>query len=344
MIKKILIGLVIIIAGAVVVVVFSLVQFVRPAGSAREIAFTIEPGEGVHAISRNLKQAGLIDSSFIFESYIWLLRSDQKIIAGRYQLNRNQNIPQITKAIMAGPDQQPDQLTFIEGWNRHEYADALTKAGFHGDAFLTITASSTLWRDDYQLTDAVPLGHTLEGFLFPDTYQVARDSDEITLVSKMLANFERKVTPQMIQDMIKQNRSLYEVITMASIIEKEVPQASDRKMIADIFWKRLEANIGLQSDATVNFAKCSRSDDFVACEKTTRSTASDLQIDSPYNTYKYRGLPPGPISNPGLDSIMATLYPTANDYYYFLTDLKGKVYYARNLEEHKKNRELYLGK
>jgi UPF0755 protein len=344
MIKKILLTLTTIVVIAVGVIAFCLVQFFRPAGNAKEVVFTIEQGEGVHVISRNLKQAGLIDSSFIFESYIWLLRTDQKIIAGRYQLNRNLNIPQITKAIMAGPDQQPDQLTFIEGWNRHEYADVLTKAGFHGDAFLTITASSTLWRDDYQLTDAVPLGHTLEGFLFPDTYQVARDSDEITLVSKMLANFERKVTPQMIQDMIKQNRSLYEVITMASIIEKEVPQSGDKKMIADIFWKRIKAGIGLQSDATVNFAQCLTAADVVNCEKTTRPSLDDLQLDSPYNTYKYKGLPPGPISNPGLESIQAALYPTPNPYYYFLTDLKGKVYYARNLEEHKKNRELYLGR
>jgi len=245
---------------------------------------------------------------------------------------------------MAGATQQTGRLTFIEGWSRPEYAQVISNAGLKGSIFSTITASSTLWRDDYPLTSAVPTGNTLEGFLFPDTYQIDADSDELTLVSKMLANFERKVTPQMIQDMTKQNKSLYEIITLASIIEKEVPQAGDRKMIADIFWKRLEAGIGLQSDATVNFAKCSRSSDFINCEKTTRSTLADLQIDSLYNTYKYKGLPPGPISNPGINSIEAALYPTANDYYYFLTDLQGKVYYGRNLEEHKKNRELYLGR
>ena len=309
-------------------------ELVRPAASpARDIGFTVESGQGVNLISANLRRAGLIHSSFVFETYIWAIKSENKVIAGRYKLSSGMNIPQVTAALIRGTVAQNDKVTFIEGWNRNDNTDYLQRQGFNGQEYLQLTASSVTWRDDYPLTQAIPDNGSLEGFLFPDTYAVTQDTKVISIIDKQLQNFESKLTPTMIEDIRHSGHTLFQIVTMASILEKEVPQHADKKMIADIFWKRIKANIGLQSDATINF---------VTGKGTTRPSLDDLKIDSPYNTYKYKGLTPGPISNPGLESIQAALYPTPNPYYYFLTDKDGGVHYAKDLEGHKQNRVKYL--
>ena len=149
----------------------------------------------------------------------------------------------------------------------------------------------------------------------------------------MLDNFGHKVDSQRLTDIARQKKSLLEVITLASIIEREVQSPLDKKMVADIFDKRLAAGIALQSDATVNY---------LTGKKTTRPSGADLEINSPYNTYKYRGLPPGPIGNPGLASIDAVIYPTSNSYYYFITDKDGRAVYAKTYAEHLQNVQKYL--
>jgi len=309
-------------------------ELMRPAASpARDIGFTVESGQGVNLISANLRRAGLIHSSFVFETYIWAIKSENKVIAGRYKLSSSMNIPQITSALIRGTVTQNDKVTFIEGWSRQDSADYLQRQGFNSQEYLQLTASSATWRDDYPLTQAIPDNASLEGFLFPDTYAATQSTKVTTIIDKQLENFEAKITSAMIEDIRHSGHSLYQIITMASILEKEVPQHADKKMIADIFWKRIKANIGLQSDATINF---------VTGKGTTRPSLDDLKINSLYNTYKYKGLPPGPISNPGLESIQAALYPTPNPYYYFLTDKDGGVHYAKDLEEHKQNRVKYL--
>jgi UPF0755 protein len=141
----------------------------------------------------------------------------------------------------------------------------------------------------------------------------------------MLDNFNKKLTPELVTEINKQQKTVHEIITLASIIEKEVSNDNDRKLVADIFYKRLEKGIGLQSDATVNY---------VTGKSTTRPSAQDLAVDSPYNTYKYKGLPPGPISNPGISAILAAIYPTSNPYFYFLTTPDGKVIYSKAYQEH----------
>jgi len=137
----------------------------------------------------------------------------------------------------------------------------------------------------------------------------------------------------MTAQLLAQNRNLFETVILASIIEREALYDEDRAMIADIFLKRLDDNIGLQSDATINY---------ITGKKTTRPTFNDLQVDSPYNTYKYRGLPPGPICNPGLASLKAAVYPQVNDYYYFLTDRDGRAHFGRTYAEHQQNIARYL--
>ena len=149
----------------------------------------------------------------------------------------------------------------------------------------------------------------------------------------MLDNFDIKLNNEMRAEIEKQGKTIDEVIVLASIVEKEAAKYEDRRMAADIFLKRLKAGMPLQSDATINY---------ITKKGTTRPSYEDLEIQSLYNTYTNKGLPPAPISNPSLSSIQAVIYPIDNDYYYFLTDNDGNIHYGRNMEEHQVNREKYL--
>ncbi len=171
-----------------------------------------------------------------------------------------------------------------------------------------------------------------EGYLFPDTYFVFPDITDREVLSLMSENFDRRMLPIM-EEVEKSGRTLKEIITMASIIEGEANSPESRRMVSGILWERMRLGIALQVDAT--FA-------YVNGKNTYQLSLMDLEIDSPYNTYRYRGLPPTPISNPGMDSIEAALRPTESDYLYFLSDLAGNMYYAEDFDGHQHNRERYL--
>lgn len=280
------------------------------------VPFTISEGEGVNIISRNLYAKGLIRSKFVFETYVWLLRSERKIIAGDYEFDRgHDDIISLSNKLFRGPEPRDRFITIIEGWDRRKIAHYLEKEGF---------VSSTEFLEKTK---------DLEGYLFPDTYRVFSDATEEEIIGKMLDNFHKKVDEKLIQEIKDQGKTIEQILIVASIVEAEVRTEEDRKNVADIFWKRLKADMPLQSDATINFLTRSGRD---------RSTLADLEIESPYNTYKYAGLPPGPINSPSLESILAVIFPLKNSYYYFLTDAEGKVYYARSFEEHNLNRSKYL--
>jgi len=228
-------------------------------------------------------------------------------------------------------------ITFLEGWDNREIADYLKKQGIiNSTDFLSAVKKFNAANYDASLPKEA--NGNLEGFLFPDTYfipanvQVGQNISDI-IIEKALNNFSQKITPQMLVQAQSQGMSLYQIITLASIIEKEAGgNQDDRKMIAGVFYNRLKAGMPLQSDATVSFA-------------TGRSpvTTDDIQIDSPYNTYKYKGLPPGPICNPGLNSILAALYPTESNNFYFLTiPQTGKAVFAVTYQDHLKNKAEYL--
>ena len=180
---------------------------------------------------------------------------------------------------------------------------------------------------------AKPADVGLEGYMFPDTYRVAKDAKPEDVVQKMLENFNRKLTPEMRADIALQGKTIFDVITMASIIEREASDTEDRKIISGILWKRVEAGMALQADATLTY---------ITGNGTFALSADDLAVDSPYNTYKYPGLPVGPISNPGLDAILAAIYPKASPFWFYLHDKAGNPHYSKTFEEHKINKEKYL--
>ncbi|MFH0928244.1 MAG: endolytic transglycosylase MltG, partial [bacterium] len=185
------------------------------------------------------------------------------------------------------------------------------------------------WSLEFPFLTDKPAMVSLEGYLFPDTYRFAMNATAEDIVRRLLREFDRKFTMELRAEAADQKRSIFEVVVLASLLEREVQSDSDKAKVADLFLRRLDAKWALQADSTVNYATGGTSPS-ISLEET--------RFDSPYNTYLYRGLPIGPISNPGLASLRAALHPEKNEYWFFLTTPTGEVRYGRNLDEHNANR------
>ncbi len=194
------------------------------------------------------------------------------------------------------------------------------------------------YSDQFSFLEDKPDYYGLEGYLFPDTYRIYTDATIEDVVIKMLENFDKKLTSEMRADIKKQGKTIYEIITMASIVEKEAPISqgddNDARIVSGIFWDRLKIGQALQSDATLSY---------IFGDNKPQHQGEELEVDSLYNTYKYPGLPPGPICNPGILAIKAAIYPIKTNYNYFLTPKDSQeVVYARTYDEHLQNKYKYL--
>jgi UPF0755 protein len=296
--------------------------------------FTILSGQSLGIVTENLKEQELIKNKLVFKVYATLTKRQSKLLAGIHYISEGMNIKEILEILTTGGsvDNEID-ITIIEGWHISEIAEHLDKLGIVGRDDFVLQARLSSWQSEYDFLDSVDT-QDIEGFLFPDTYRIFNDATAEDIVRKMLDNFDSKLTDSIRSEIKNQGKTIFEVVTLASVVEREVPGSDDKKMIADVFLKRLKDGIALQSDATVNY---------VTGGDRPQPTYADLAIESPYNTYKHRGLTPGPISNPGIDSIVAVVYPTSNPYYYFLTTLDdGEVIYGRTYDEHLSNKAKYL--
>lgn len=305
----------------------------QPPGGNREMRFSVSRGESLKSISSRLYGAGLIKSKFIFEQYAKWRDIAGRLQAGDYKLNTSQTISEIAGSLLAAK-RESRRVLIKEG----ETAEAIAMIFndndlFNKDVFLKAAVVSQDLKNKYDFLSDLSAGSNLEGYLFPDTYDyfVGATADEA--LKKMLDNFALKVPPQMRDRVKAQGKSLYDVIILASIVEREVRQPEDMKIAAGIFWSRLARGQALQSDATLSY--------FLK-DKTAAHSAAELETDTPYNTYKYPGLPPTPISNPGLNAINAVIEPTITDYNFFLTAVDGTVYYAKTFAEHVSNKNKYL--
>jgi len=279
--------------------------------------FLIEKGESIKEISLSLEKNGLIKSRFFFQIYILFKGKAPFLQAGQYELSRGMNIPEIASKFFQG-ETIKKKITIIEGWNLNQIGDYLGKKGVVSPSkFINYCQKNKL-----------------EGYLFPDTYEIKPGEKLKNIVQEMVDNFNRKLTFKLRKKIKEEKKTIPEIITMASLVEKEAKTSKDRKIIAGILWKRLEYNMPLQVDATINYLKRGNG----------RIYKKDLDINSPYNTYKYLGLPPGPICNPGMESIMAAIYPEKSDYFYYLSGRDGKIYFSRTLKEHNLNWFKYLRK
>jgi UPF0755 protein len=178
-----------------------------------------------------------------------------------------------------------------------------------------------------------PRQATYEGYFLPETYRVYHDAPTVDIIKKIFFTWKDKLTPDMLEEMNRQGKSFYEVLTIASIVEKETGKADERGVVADIFLRRFKNGWPLQSCATVNY---------ITGKNSPAASSEDIKIDSPYNTYKYKGLPPGPIGNPSVASIKAVLFPTKNEYWYFMAGSDGVTHFAKTLEQQNENVAKYL--
>src|SRR3989344_5591067 len=300
--------------------------------------FEIRKGDTAGQIVNRLQDEKLVRNKLLMGIYLRWKNAEDKLQAGVYILNSNMTIPEIVQILSQGKVKASGlRVTVIEGWGIRDIATRFENLGLAQTEEFTEAAGLPLVLEndlpDYSQYDFLkhkPAGASLEGFLFPDTYLAKEDSSAETIVRKMLDNFGSKVTPQMITEIEKQNRKLYDVLILASLVEREVGRnlktgtklteqqiktlAEERRLVAGAFMNRLKLGMALEADATVNY---------ITGKKTPRAALEDLNISSPYNTYLNRGLPPTPIGNPSLDSIRAAISPADTDFLFFLTAPDG---------------------
>ena len=313
----------------------------QPAGSDNTpVTFVIEPGEAVADVAARLEESGLASDAELFRRYVQHHGLDAGIEAGEFTLRQTMTIPEIGQILQQG--QRPEQVvTVLEGLRLEQIAGAVAaQTSINEQDFLTLV--TTGWRElgldpafDF-LTD-VPPTSTLEGFLFPETYRLPEDATAVDLLRRMLGTFATRVPPDMRAAAASRGLNTYELISLASIVEREAVLDEERPVIAGVFYNRLDTGWLLESCPTVQYGLGTQDDWWPSL------TLDQLEIESPSNTYQNPGLPPGPICSPGLASIQATAYPAETEYYFFLADCtKGDSshLFSVTAEEHMANFEM----
>lgn len=302
-------------------------------GSGEKVNFTVKAGESLDQISKNLEDAKIIKSDFIFSLYIKASKRSGSIQAGEYQIAGNLNMKEVAGIITAG-QVFSNRITIPEGWTLDKMAARVASQGIATKGEFLTAAKYQKSRDGKFLSLAdLKEGDSLEGFLYPDTYELSKKANANELITKMLTNFDQKLTPEIRAKIKTSGMNTYEVVTLASMVEREAVKESDRKLVAGVFERRLNLGMPLQSDVTVLYA----------LKQDKKSvTWEDTKVDSPYNTYKVVGLPAGPICAPSIQSINAVISPTKSDYLYFLAAPNGTVYYSTTVEQHNVYKEKYL--
>ncbi|MCK4454087.1 endolytic transglycosylase MltG [Candidatus Parcubacteria bacterium] len=297
--------------------------------SLEEKVFSVERGQGLFQIGENLEKQDLIKSRFLFNFYVISKKKQGNLQAGQYLLSSSMNIPQVAQKMILG-DVYKIKITIPEGFTLKQIEERITS---NLTRTFLINIEINEFKDEYDFLKDMPDSALLEGFLFPDTYYFFPEAETEEIVKVFLDNFDRKLTSELRAEIEKQGKTVFEIITMASMIEKEVITLKDKKMVSGILWKRLENKMPFQVDATIAY---------LTGKKTTKVSTEDLKIDSPYNTYKYLGLPIGPICNPGLDSILAAVYPEDSNYWYYLSTSEKETIFSKTLKEHRINKAKYL--
>jgi UPF0755 protein len=282
---------------------------------------TIAPGEGFQDVSRKLRDAGLIQSPFQFRLFARLSGAHRTIKAGEYQLAGTLT-PREILAILVEGDVLLYRLTIPEGFTLRQIAEAVAQAGFgEAETFYRIAT------DPETVKAAGVPGQTLEGYLFPDTYSFPRGYPPAQIVAAMTRRFKEAFSDTWRQRAEALGMTVHEVVTLASIIEKETGAPVERPIIASVFHNRLEKGMRLETDPTVIYGI----EDFDG-----NLTRKHLRTPTPYNTYLNRGLPPGPIASPGHAALEAALYPAETDYLFFVSRKDGTHHFSHTLKEHQK--------
>ncbi len=312
---------------------------ISPKQDALSNEFVVQEGMGVAQIGSALEQQNIITSAFFFKIYVKLFHPNNALQAGRFSFQEGSNIATIVAALTQAEAIEVE-VTIPEGWSSAQIGERLDEKlpGVSAKDFATISGpQGKLIVAGQDILSGIPSGQGLEGYLFPDTYRFRENADAKTVVDTMVITLKRRLAQQGMvvpENLTFENgMTLHEILTLASIVEREVRSPEDMKKIAGIFLTRLNIGMALQADSTVNY---------LTGKKDAAVSLEDSRTDSPYNTYKQLGLPPGPISNPGMNAIMAVMDPVDSDALYFLTTKDGQVMYADTFAQHVKNKQKYL--
>ncbi|NCN87328.1 MAG: endolytic transglycosylase MltG [Candidatus Pacebacteria bacterium] len=285
-----------------------------------EKQFVIPKGQSISKIGTRLKEEGFIKSDLIFKLVVKKEKLENKIQAGSFKLSPSMNLLEIAHSLTTGTEDA--WVTIQEGWRKEEIAESIVRQGFEffdKDEFLKLA------KDD-------------EGRLFPDTYLVPQQITAKQFYNLLINTFDKKIS-ELEDDIDNSGKTLDEIIIMASLVEREGRGYENLRTVSGILWNRIEIGMALQVDATLQYSK-----GYSSIYKTWwgEPTAQDKEVDSPYNTYQNAGLPPGPISNPGLDALEATINPIQSDYLYYIHDKSGQGHYATSYDGHLENINNYL--
>ncbi len=310
------------------------------------IMFTVRRGESAKSISQRLEQEHIIRNSFFFSTLAQLKGVENDLKAGDYELRADMRPSEILARLQQGVS-RGWRVVIPEGWRTAQIADLLAQESVMDRAAFLQAAGKGSVDPAY----GRPVGASVEGYLFPDTYFFPYDSRPDEIIGLMVRNFDRRLDPALRQRANERGQTIHQVLTLASIVEREAVVASERPLIASVYYNRIKAKMPLQADPTVQYAvaggtarpgatpeaKPEGKDGYWKKEL----TMDDLASDSPYNTYKVVGLPPGPIANPGLASIRAVLEPADSDYLFFVAKPDGSHAFAPTFEEHLQNVQKY---
>jgi UPF0755 protein len=323
---------------AVVIVFTSQRVFSHYADQAAEgyedepMLFVVHPEETVDSVSNRLEEEGLIRSGTYFRLRMRVGSADAQLKAGQFELRPSMTVTEIIDRLTTSAAMGAATVRFQEGWRTEQYADALVEAGLieTPEEFLEVVQQGQ-WNYDFLATR--PSGADLEGYLFPDTYEFRIDATPEDIINTMLENFDNRVTPEMRELADDLGYNFHNVITIASIIEREAVVAEEREIIASVFYNRLDENMPLQADPTVQYVVGGPGNWW------PEITQADIDRMAPHNTYQRPGIPPWPIANPGLASIEAALNPAETDYLFFVAtgDGSGAHRFAETYEEHQQN-------
>jgi UPF0755 protein len=307
-------------------------QALQPvSASQHSVLVTVEPGSSVREIGKKLEDAGLIRKSWAFEWYIRNNNVRDKLQAGAYTFRPNQSVKDIVETMTQGKI-ATNLFTVLPGQRLDQIRSALINNGGFSAAEVDEALKPENYANHPALTDK-PTGANLEGYLYPESFQKAGGTTPKILIEQSLDEMQKHLTPDIREAFVKQGLTVHEGITLASIVEQEVSNGEDRKIVAQVFLTRLKQSMPLQSDVTVIYGAIK------ANQQPPR-----LDFDSEYNTFTNSGLTPGPISNVSESSLRAVAFPSSTDYIFFVAGDDGKTYFAHTQAEHEKNIDLYCKK
>ena len=309
--------------------------FKQPDDQAQTVSFEIEEGESVKTIGARLNDQELVDSLFFFKTYIRISNTGGSFKPGTFELKPGMNYRSMVR-MLSQAEIDEVQMTIPEGFTLKQIGERVQATFPHvtSDEWNRLTGGASPFEtDEFIVAAKKPDDVDLEGYLFPDTYRFFPDVSAEDIIKKMVVTMEQKIPNSITQSLNNSITSVHQILTLASIIEREVRGADDMKIVAGIFLTRLEIGMPLQADSTISY---------YLGKTSAELTTADLKADEPFNTYTRVGLPPGPISNPGLNAITAVQNPTETGYLYFLTADDGTVIYAATFDEHVANKWKYL--